>query len=34
MGCFKCTVDGAPMKGIAFTMSGAQANADIKFNRS
>ena len=32
-GHFTCTVDGAPMKGIAFTMSTAQANADIKFNR-
>ena len=33
-GHFTCTVDGAPMKGVAFTMSGAQANVDIKFNRN
>ena len=33
-GHFTCTVDGVSMKGIAFTMSGAQANVDIKFNRN
>ena len=33
-GHFTCDVDGIPMKGIAFTMSGAQANVDIKFNRN
>ena len=33
-GHFTCTIDGAPMKGIAFTMSTAQASADIKFNKN
>ena len=34
VGHFTCTIDGAPMKGIAFTMSTAQANVDVKFNRN
>ena len=33
-GHFTCDIDGVPMKGIAFTMSTAQANVDIKFNRN
>ena len=33
-GHFTCDVDGVPMKGIAFSMTGAQANVDIKFNRN
>ena len=33
VGHFTCTIDGAPMKGIAFTMSTAQASVDIKFNK-
>ena len=33
-GHFTCDVDGIPMKGIAFSMTGAQANVDIKFNRN